>query len=320
MLVGVLVVVVVVLLARGGGDETPADTVARAFASDGAVETAEVELKLGLDGSAAAEGEPLLLIFRGPYSAGDAKTARFRFDVSLSEDGDPVGTLSGVDGRNYVTLGGQAYAMQAGALDDLKADGKADESITWASLGIDPRRWLRDPQRVGDEQWDGEDVVHVSADVDVDKLVADLKKVFRRADGSKVVGDEAKAAGEALDGIAKDVKSARTDLWVADGDGALRRMQVDLQLEDGRMAIEFALRAVGKPVEIEAPKDTRPFEELMTVVAAVAGQRGGTGTTTGPTPTTTTPAPEASGDGYAACVEAAAGDVAKLQDCAALAD
>lgn len=326
-----VVAVVVVLLLRGGGTDDARAIVARGLSADGDLKTAQVNLKLGLSGSAAAGNEPVLLELAGPYRAGDAKTSRFRFGIKVNGSGEePVATLTGVDGRSYVSVGKQHYAMDAGALDDLKDDeSKRGDGLSLDALGIDPESWLADPQVVGEEQWDGEKVTHVRSKVDVPRMTEDLKKVVGRAEGSDKVSDEAKAAAGTLGSIERDISSATMDVWVAEGEGAMRRLQVDIQLKDGRLALDLALSRIDEPVKITAPKSTRPFDELLSVFAAVAGDRGAMGTTTEPTApstggasgTTTEATPNgSSGGAYSACVEAAGEDVAKLQACADLED
>lgn len=332
----VVLAVVLVLVLRGGGSGDAREVVARGLSSEGDLKTAQVHLKLGLSGSAAAGDEPVLLEFVGPYSAGNAETARFRFDVKVNGAGDePVATLTGVGGRNYVTVGKQPYVLDAAALDDLKdEDSKDDEGLSLDALGIDPESWLADPEVAGDEQWDGEDVTHVRSKVDVKRMTDDLKKVVDRAEGSEQVGEEAKAAVGTLDSIERDISSATMDVWVAEGEGALRRLQVDIQLKDGRLALDLALTDVDEPVRIAAPKNARPFDELLSVVAAIAGQgqgsatgRGegagqaeGAGTSTAPPTTTSESAPSGASGAYADCVAAAGDDVSELQACAELQD
>lgn len=320
---------VVVLLLRGGGTDDARAVVARGLSSDGDLKTAQVNLKLGLSGSAAAGNEPVLLELAGPYQAGDAKTARFRFGLKVNGSGDePVATLTGVGGRTFISVGKQHYALDAGALDDLKdEDSKSGDGLSLDALGIDPEAWLADPEVVGEEQWDGEKVTHVRSKVDVPRMTDDLKKVVGRAEGSDKVSDEAKAAASTLGSIEKDISSATMDVWVAKGEGAMRRLQVDIQLKDGRLAFDLALSEIDEPVKITAPKSTRPFDELLSVFAVVAGEeRGGTGTTTEPAPPSSgsssgdVTSGESSGGSYADCVQAAGDDVAKLQACADLQD
>lgn len=325
-----IVAVVVVLLLRGGGTDDARAVVARGLASDGDLKTAQVNLKLGLSGSAAAGNEPVLLELAGPYAAGDAKTARFRFDLKVNGSGDePVATLTGVDGRNYVSVGKLNYVLDAAALEDLKDENSKDgEGLSLDALGIDPESWLADPEVVGDERWDGEKVTHVRSKVDVPRMTEDLTKVVGRAEGSDKVSDEAKAAASTLSSIEKDISSATMDVWVAEGEGAMRRLQVDIQLKQGRMALDLALSKVDEPVKIVAPKNARPFDELLSVFAVVAGEeRGGTGTATAPSTggssgTTTEGATggSSSGGAYAECVQAAGEDVSKLKACADVQD
>ncbi|MFA4928779.1 MAG: hypothetical protein WC558_09700 [Patulibacter sp.] len=322
-----LVAVVVVLLVRGGGADDARSVVARGFASGDELKTAQVNIKLGLTGSAAAGDEPVLLELAGPYAAGDAETAKFRFAVNVNGTGaEPVATLTGIGGRNYVSVGKQHYVLSQDALDGLKSeDSKDDEPLSLDALGIDPESWLQDPELIGDEQWDGKPVTHVRSKVDVKRMTDDLKKVVGRAESSDDVSDEAKAAANTLGSIEQDVSAATMDVWVGEGEGALRRLQVDIRLKQGRLALDFGLTKINAPVRISAPKNARPFDELLSVFAAAAGERGATGTTTEPSApsapsgtTTSEAAPSGDAGAYAECVQAAGSDVTKLQACADL--
>lgn len=316
-----VVAVAVVLLVRGGGSDDARTVVARGLASDGDLKTAQVNLKLGLTGSAAAGNEPMLLEFAGPYVAGDAKTARFRFDIDVNDSGDtPIATLTSVGGRNYISVGKQAYVLDAAALDDLKdEDSKKDGGLSLDALGIDPESWLADPEIVGEEQWDGAKVTHVRSKVDVGRMTDDLKKVVNRAEDSDQVSTEAKTAAGALGSIEQDITSATMDVWVAKGKGAMRRLQIDVRLKDGRVALDLALSKIDEPVKVDAPKNARPFDELLSVFAAVTGSKGATGTAAPSSGSGTDSAP-AAGGAYADCVQAAGDDVGKLQACADVQD
>jgi hypothetical protein len=320
----VVVAVVVVLLLRGGGSDDARSVVARGFASGDGLKTAQVNIKLGLTGSAAAGNEPVMLELVGPYQAGDAETAKFRFAVGVNgADGEPVATLTGIDGRNYVSLGKQHFVLAADALDDLKSEGSDDEPLSLDALGIDPESWLEDPEVIGEEQWDGREVTHVRSQVNVKRMTDDLKKVVGRGGSSS--NDEIKAAADQLGSIGDDVQSATMDVWVGEGQGALRRLQVDVELKQGRMALDFGLTKIDQPVRISAPKNARPFDELLSVFSAAVGDPGKSPTRTDSSPTTPQDPPASTSGAspsrdYAECVSAAGSDVGELQACAELQD
>lgn len=332
LLAGVAVLVLVLIVAgvavaTRGDSEPAADVVARGFAPGGDLKTAQVNAKLGLTGSAAAGGEPLIIEFAGPYSAGDVKTTRFRFDIAVnggSASSEPVASLIGAGGKSYIQVASQAFELSDKVLDDLKAEeDKSKGRLSFSSLGIDPGTWLEDPKIVGDEQWSGESVTHVRATVDTDRLASDLEKVVTRADKASGAATDAKAAAATLNTMKKDVTSTRIDVWVAKGKGALRRLQVDIKLKSGRIALDFSLSKVNEPVKIATPKNALPFEQLLSVFAGASSEKGGTGTTTTPAPSggaTTTPdtSTDGSSDAYTQCVDAAGSDVSKLQACAKL--
>lgn len=323
-----LVAVVVVLLLRGGGSDDARSVVARGFSSGDELKTAQVNIKLGLTGSAAAGNEPVLLELVGPYQAGNAETAKFRFAVGVNDSGgEPVATLTGIGGRNYVSIGEQQYVLADDALDDLASDdAKDDEPLSLDKLGIDPESWLEDPEIVGEEQWDGNAVTHVRSKIDVERMTDDLQKFVNRGGASD--NKEVQAAASQLGSIGDDVSSATMDVWVGEGEGALRRLQVDVELKQGRLALDFGLTKVNEPVRISTPKNARPFDELLSIFSAATGDPGATGTSTepsAPTPdappaTTTSEAAPSDGGSYTDCVAAAGSDVTELQACADLQD
>jgi hypothetical protein len=312
------VLLVVVLATRG--TESAADTVGRAFGKGETVKTAQVDVRLALSGSAAGGDAPLDLAVKGPYEASRGGKAAFDLTVDLGGAAGAAGTdlgLLGVGGKTYLELGGQPFEVPAAVVDELgKDDRKQGDGggLSLSGLGIDPRSWLKDPRRVGDEQLAGEDVTHVRSGVDVDRLAADLTKLLGRADRVATTAQkkQTKAATSALNGLKKDIESARIDVWAAGGRGALRRMKIDLGLTSGRVALDFGLSRINEPVRIAAPKGALPLEQLLQAVQGAS--------TEGKTGASADPSSSSSGDtsAYDACVAKAEGDVTKLQACADL--
>lgn len=343
--VAVVVVVVAVLLLSCGGTESASDTVARAFSKGPAVKTANIELKLQLSAGISGADQPLDLTVGGPYVANQKGHTSFNLKVRLSgaqqTDADALALL-GVGGKTYVTIGGQAFTVSNDVAKDLAGkDAKGDDGLSFRTLGIDPGAWLKDPKRIGEEQFGGEDVTHVQANVDTARFAADLQKLLGRAQKAADAAKQTKAAAAAIKKLQQDIKSARVDLWVAEGDGALRRMKLDVTVASGTVSLDLTLSKINQPVTIPAAKNPMPLKDLLTALEKAgvgSGDASGAssadgGAATGGTATTpdgsdsgdaTAPAAPGAGAGgdqsaYDACVSDADGDITKLQACKDLA-
>lgn len=333
VLVALLVVVAVVVLACGG-KESAADTVSRAFGKGESIRSANVDVRIGLTGSAAAGGQPLDIAITGPYETGKKGRTSFDLDVALSgtgtSGGEPALGLLGVGGKTYVKLGGQPFEVDAKVVDELKTDDakKQGDGLSFSSLGIDPRSWLKDPETVGDEELKGEDVTHVRAGVDTKRLAADLQKLLGRAEKA-ADAKETEQAAATVKKLQGDIRSAAIDVWAADGEGALRRMKVDMTLKSGKISFDFGLSAINDDVEIAAPKDALPLDQLLSALGQGSGtsKTGGAGSSSsgqasGGSSSSGQSSSGGSSSGSAAyddCLEQAGQDITKLQACAKLA-
>ena len=54
--------------------------------------------------------------------------------------------------------------------------------MSFKSLGVDPQRWLRDPEYVGKEDVGGTETLHIRAGIDVPLLLEDVNKILGRAE------------------------------------------------------------------------------------------------------------------------------------------
>lgn len=336
LIAAVILVVVAIVFVSCRGSESAADVVSRAFGKGAEIKTAQVKIKIGLTGSASGGAGPLNVGLAGPYEAGENGKASFDFAVDLGTASGAAGGsigLLGYKGKTYVKIGGQPFTVSNDVVKDLKDDkAKQDSGLSFSSLGISPKSWLQDPKKVGDEQLEGEDVEHIRAGVDVSRLGADLQKLLTRADKAAGSAKQTKQAVEAVNGLKKDIKSAKIDIWAAKGEGALRRMKLDLTLASGGVVIDFGLSRINDDVTIVAPKGAVPLEQLQTLLNqaqaqagaanGTSGSSGGTGgTSTSTTPDATSAEGSTSGDSaaYTKCKADAAGDITKLQACASLA-
>ncbi|EHN11135.1 hypothetical protein PAI11_20010 [Patulibacter medicamentivorans] len=317
-----------------GGSESASDVVARAFGKGESIKSATVDVKLDVTGAAAGDSGPLKIGLKGPY-ASDGKSTKFDFAVDLggaaggSSDAQ-IGLLS-AGGATYVKLGGQPFLVGNDVVDGLKDDQQKGKGsgLSFKSLGIDPRSWLKDPKTVGDEQLAGEDVTHVKAGVDQQRLGDDLVKLLSRA-GQATGASQAKEVTATVKRLQGDIRSAAIDIWAADGSGKLRRMKLDLKLKTGAVVLDFGLSRINEPVTVTQPKNAPKLQDAL---AALQQGQGGSASGTGSSSSSggsSSSSGSSSSDGgsasgsssggtaYDQCVADAGSDVTKLQRCAKL--
>jgi hypothetical protein len=317
-----------------GGEEDADRVLARTFGSAPAIRSAYVDLRLEVRGAALAGlPAPLGVRLAGPFAAGRAGApARFdlRLDVRTHGGRARLGAIA-TGGRAWLLVQDTAYTLPAplaralehggaaseGARGARRGAGGADEGARGAlrALGIDPRRWLRDPRAEGGEELDGEPVTRVTAGVDVARLLADADTLLRRGGGLRSAGAPVPAGIPAATrrALARSMRDARVEIWSRERDGVLRRIALVAGYEragrKGELRLALDLQAVNERQPIGPPARARPVAELRAALAQLAAtlQRHRAAGVAG-----------AAGDGYERCLADAAGDLARAQRCAAL--
>ena len=333
------------LAACGGGDEDPSaqDLLKATFGPDQQVDSGNLDVRLAFEGQGlrALQG-PIALELTGPFSSnGSGKIPSVDLTLTLSGGGSTFSAGATSDGeRGWVELQGTNYVVddatferfRAGYEAEAEKSGEDDEGTSFASLGIDPLRWLREPQVAGREDVGGTETHHVTAKVDVAAFLEDISELLARAGelGQAAPNVPSQLSEQQRADIAASVKDATLDVWTGTDDKALRRLtlRVDLDvpaevrkraggLRTGRLDFSLAINDLNEDQEISGPADARPFAELQALLtggaAAQPGQGGETGGGAAPPPAT------GESSAYLDCISAAGDDVAKIQECASLA-
>lgn len=355
--------------ACGGSDKGPSsaqDVLKEAFGPDKPVRSgvADVGVTFDATGLQGVSG-PVKLTLKGPFQSQGGKTLPlFDFDIGLTAGGTTftAGAVSAED-AGYLKLQGTAYALTNAIYDEFKqgyeesaksvaSDDKQSSGPSFRTLGVDPLRWLSAPKKVGEEKVGGADTTHVSATVDVPKLLADVDTLLKKA--STLTGAAAKAAQGVPDGltaaqrktIADAVTGSTFDVWAGKGDGTLRKLDVSVDfdvpqasqasaggLQKGKVDLSLTIADLNKDQSIDKPTSTRPFSELQTQLAGLLGAftgspstSSGGGTSSGPAGGTSTDPGTGTDPGTAAtpaskydqCLQAAGSDIAKVNECAKL--
>ena len=303
----VAVVVVVAIVLLGSGDEEATELLDRAFKQP--IESAD----LALDANAQVKGiqgleQPVRLQVRGPYrTGGDRRVPSVDLAVNFSTSGQSFSGGLVSTGRNaFVELMGQAYEVgeQTVVEANQQIAAGASRQRGFADLGVDPRRWLEDPDIEGDEQVAGTATTHVSAGLDVGRMLEDFNALQQRASGQ--VGGPApqRLSAEQRELFERIVEDPEFDVFVGKGDNKIRRLATLVELdvpeddrrelggaESGEVSFSIEFSNVGAPKPITPPKRARPIRDLTTQLLQLFGGGAGAGGAGAGAPGGAVPAP-----------------------------
>jgi hypothetical protein len=320
--------------ACGGGNDSVDSLLKQTFAPDKSVKSGRLNAQLdaNVQGIQGLNG-PVRLRLSGPFQSGaKGQMPRFDFILGLSAGGQSfsAGGVSTGD-KGFVRFQGQAYGVsdqlfkqfRDGYLNAAKQSAsKKNATPSLGALGIDPRHWLRNAKKAGEEKVAGTDTIHITAGIDVPRLLDDVNRLLSRASsasGSKQV--PTRLTDKQRQTIQQAVAAASVDVFTGKDDKLLRRLDVSVRLKPsgtvkgGTLRFQLQLDALNKDQTITAPTNTKPLDQLL-------------GRTTGAQPTTTTPttpaAPSSGGTAgstnsqYMQCLTKAGNDLQAVQKCAAL--
>jgi hypothetical protein len=320
-------------LAACGGSKTSSDAGAKQAlqqtfgTSATAIKRGRVAATLRLDPEGLLKlGGPISVRLTGPFAAPSGRNLP-RFDLAFLTtlagqhfSGSAISTGT----HSFLRLDRRAYAVDDALVAKLRkrlgsATGRPQAALE--ALGIDPLRWIKDPQRKGTERIAGADTERISGTVDVPRLLADLGTLLDKAGGatgaSIFTPRLRKQIGDA-------VKSAQADVWTGTGDKLLRQLAVVVTfafkdpsqspipgLDGGRLALRAQLHDVnGAPARIGTPANAQPLERLTGKGGLNRFLRGiGAGITGGV-------GPGGAGSALLGCVTQARGSSAHVVRCA----
>ena len=144
---------------------------------------------------------------------------------------------------------------------------------------MDPRKWLTDPKNEGDAKVGDDDTIKITGGIDVDALLDDVNNALEQASSLGLGG-----AGQVPERLTEEqkrqvleaVKDPRVEIYTGKEDKILRRMVVDLGVDDkasgtsGTVAFDVSITDLNEDQDIAEPADAKPFDELL-------GQLGGLG-------------------------------------------
>jgi hypothetical protein len=331
------------LTACGGGGGDATKILNQTFSGGKKVRSGQLNLALTLQAQGVPQlQQPVSLKLTGPFqSQGTGTLPSFDFELALALAGRTIsaGAVS-TGNQGFLKLQGQSYAVPPNVFAAFKQgyiqsqqQQRTSKSPSLASFGVDPRQWIKDAKDEGDADVQGTTTTHVSAKVDVPKLLADVAQVLQKARGTVAQAQQLPGTitPQQRKSIENAIKSANFDVYSGKADHILRRLVVDLTfkvpssaqarangLKGGRLVFDLALGSLNQPQTVNPPTTARPFSELTGKLRTLLG-----GASTGATGAGGTAAPSgatgnAKAQRYLQCLQQAGGDVSKAQKCAAL--
>ena len=341
----------------GCGAEDPQKLINETFSGGKNVRSGKVDVSLRVTPRGSQQvSQPFVMRVTGPVqSQGKGNLPKFDLGLSVSASGRSISAAGVSTGQaGFVRLQGAAYqlsnevfAMLKRAYSQAQAQSQqsktGSQQTTPAALGINPRTWLRNAKNEGSEQVGGTDTDHVSASIDVPKMLKDVNAALAKVQAKGLA--QARQLPPSITPqqqkqITDAVKGATFDFWTGKDDKVLRRVMVKLDFNvppgersstrgvtGGELAFDFRISELNKPQQVSAPASPRPFTELGPALRSlVTGGQAGAGAgaapggagTPGGAPSGGTAPGSAAQEAYVRCVQQAGGDVAKAQRCAAL--
>lgn len=329
----------------GGSSDSATELVKQTFGGAHPVKSGRLDASLRFDAQGLKNvSGPVSLKLTGPFqSVGKGQLPKFDFNLAVNTAGSNLaaGAISLGD-RGYLKLAGTTYAVsdqlfkqfKDGYEKSAKDAASKKASPSFASLGIHPDRWLKDPKTVGEEQVGGAQTVHITASIDIPRFLADVSTLLGRA-GTLGQGQVPSSLTEQQrKDIAAAVKSTKLDVWTGKDDKTLRKLTLDVEiavpaearkraggLQSGKLAVSLLIADLNTEQTIKAPANAKPLSDLTAALGGTSsGAAGsGSGATTAPAPSPPSGAPPAgASQEYLDCLTKAGSDIAKVQACASL--
>ncbi len=286
MTVGVLTAAVVA--ACGGSSSSDATAhvlLAQTFGTNAAkVDSGDLALTIDADlkGFKTFHGQPVELQLSGPFSENAGQGTAFDFSATATVEGQtvPLAVLS-TGTALYLEFGGTYYALPASIDSALAKSAQSqgatgDSSDMLSQLGIDPRSWLTDPKIVGTTQVGGVATQHLTAQIDVSRLLADVGKIAGHLSGATGRKAASMLSSANLQQVASDINSAQVDIYTGVSDHILREFRLAVAftipgaeqsaldgLTGGSLTIDATLTNLGATETITPPSSSQPLSNLL---------------------------------------------------------
>ena len=331
---------------EGGEGASSADVdtlLTQTFTGDKTMDSGKLALAFTLEaqgeGAAQLQG-PVKLTLAGPFDATDSGgLPKFALKAVFEGAGQSLeaGATSTGD-KGFVSFQGTEYVVADQVFKEFaaqyqqarkEAEGKAEgQSQSLATLGLDPRKWLVDPQNAGEAKVGDTDTLKITAGIDVAKLLEDADTALEAAaslgalQGSSQVPEKLTEAQkqQAIEAI----KDPKIEIYTGADDKIMRRLVLSLNVADkgtdttGKLSFDVSITDLNEPQEIAEPADAQPFDELLGQLGALGVLGGASGSGSGSGGGQGGAAAGGDFDAYSECLTKAGNDVQEARKCADL--
>src|SRR3954454_6315533 len=217
------------------------------FSGEKKVDSGRLDLTVAIDVSGSSNAQlqgPISLKLSGPFqSQGKGQLPKFDIDASFEGAGQSLKAgLESTGDKGFVNFNGTEYAVSDQIFQQFKtgyeqaqkqgtSQGGNQQSL--ATLGIDPRRWLKDPQNAGEAKVGDTDTIKITGGVDVGRLLDDVNSALEKARGLGVQGTESlpqKLTDEQKQQAEQAIKNLSVEIYTGKDDSTLRRMLVKMDV------------------------------------------------------------------------------------------
>jgi hypothetical protein len=285
-----LVIAAVAVAGCGGSSPSAATLLSDTFNAPKPIESGQVDLSFALAASGyAALGQPVALHLSGPFqSTGKGQLPHFALQLSLGTGGRTIQAgATSTAGQFFLELAGTPFAAPASTVKELQAAyaqatktaGSAKSKSTFASLGLDPGRWLANPVNKGTADVGGEQTAHIQAGLNAQRFLEDAAKLSG-ASGSVGLAGATPGVGllspAGITALSASVKSARVDVYTGQSDHLLRRLSLSVTiatsaktravlqgLRTATLSLQLQFTHLNQSQRIVAPSNPHPLSELL---------------------------------------------------------
>jgi hypothetical protein len=278
------------------------------------------------------------LTLDGPFDASDeGSMPKFALKANFQGAGQSLSAGATSTGeKGFVSFQGTEYAVADQVFKTFKAqyeqlrkeaEGQQRQGQSLATLGLDPREWLIDPQNAGAAKVGDTDTVKITAGIDVDKLLDDANKTLQSAAAlgatqgqqlpEKLTEEQKRQAVEAI-------KDPRIEIYTGADDKIMRRLLLTLGIVDkasdtsGTISFDIAITDLNEDQDISEPQNTQPFDKLLDQLGALGALGGASGSGSGSGGAQSGGAESGDVEAYSKCLDKAGDDVEKARKCADL--
>jgi hypothetical protein len=338
-----LLAAMVLVACGGGGDgeeassDTDVDTLLeQTFSGDKKIDSGKLDLSLKATASGTNGGE-FDVSLTGPFeSQGAENLPKFAFKVAATGQGQNIeagATSTGekgfvnFNGEDYV-VSDEVFAQFKQGYEEAAKQNQSEDNQSLASLGLDPKKWLTNPENAGEGEVGDTEVVRITGGLDVPKFLDDLNTALSKAGQLGVPQGQVptQLTPEQRKQVEDAIEDVKVEIATGKDDSILRQMKVDLSAKDpnggdtATVNFDLQLLDLNEGQEFPEPDDAKPFDELLGQLGGLGGLSGlGGGADAGSTDEgSTSGASQKQLDDYSKCLEDAGSDLTKAQECASL--